>query len=215
MIEHLRALAALSPKSDHLQAIATLVALVNPGVSAMIFINTGQGQSKASAVRAASLAMFTVLVILLTAALVGASILKLFGISLDAFTVTGGLVLMFIGFLMLRGPVAPSAPATSPDGGAGTGNLGKLILFAASPGTITGVITISAAQSPDKFPITAVVAVMVVLLVTWLLLVGLAMRGSSATRPGMARDMLSRYMGLIIVAMGVQFALTGYKAFMG
>jgi multiple antibiotic resistance protein len=30
----------------------------------------------------------------------------------------------------------------------------------------------------------------------------------------LAHDMVSRYMGLIVIAMGIQYALTGYKAFM-
>jgi multiple antibiotic resistance protein len=50
--------------------------------------------------------------------------------------------------------------------------------------------------------------------VTWLLLLVAATRGGDAKRPGLARDMVSRYMGLIIIAMGIQFALKGYKAFM-
>jgi multiple antibiotic resistance protein len=36
---------------------------------------------------------------------------------------------------------------------------------------------------------------------------------SRRRRPGLARDMVSRYMGMIIIAIGIQFALKGYKAF--
>ncbi|MBV1926378.1 MAG: hypothetical protein KUG62_04420 [Rhodobacteraceae bacterium] len=38
---------------------------------------------------------------------------------------------------------------------------------------------------------------------------------NNADEPSLTHDMISRYMGLIVVAMGIQFALTGYKAFMG
>jgi multiple antibiotic resistance protein len=137
-----------------------------------------------------------------------------FGISLDAFSVAGGGVLMFIGFSMLQGTASPSTPENAGDQGASTASLGRLILFAASPGTITGVITIVAAHRRPGIPITALSAIAVVLAVTWLLLLVAATRGGDAKRPGLARDMVSRYMGLIIIAMGIQFALKGYKAFM-
>jgi hypothetical protein len=43
-----------------------------------------------------------------------------------------------------------------------------VILFAASPGTITGVITLSAAHTRLGFPVTALVAVVVASALTWL-----------------------------------------------
>jgi multiple antibiotic resistance protein len=198
---------------EHLQAIATLVSLVNPAVCAMMFSGIVRGQSRAVAYRDATKAMVVTGVVLLTAAFAGSPILKLFGISLDAFSVAGGAVLMFIGFNMLRGASAPPATAGGGDGAASAG-LGSLILFAASPGTIAGVVTIVAAHRTGAIPITAIVAIVVVLLATWGLLLLASRTGSSSTSPGLARDMASRYMGLIIIAMGIQFALTGYKAFM-
>ncbi len=210
MLEHLHGTAALK---DHLQAIATLISLVNPGVSALIFSSIVQGQSKAGAIRAATFGMFIVGVVLAIAAFAGAPLLRVFGISLDAFSVAGGGVLIFIGFSMLQGNGTPSAVGES-ESTPGAPNLGPLVLFAASPGTITGVITISAAQTRAHFPITALVAIVIVVAVTWLVLLGVALRRDASTSSGIARDMTSRYMGLIIIAMGLQFALTGYKAFM-
>jgi multiple antibiotic resistance protein len=198
---------------EHLQAIATLVSLVNPAVCAMMFSGIVLGQSRAVAYRDATKAMVITGVVLLTAAFAGSPILKLFGISLDAFSVAGGIVLMYIGFTMLRGGSAPPTPGGGEKAGAAAG-LGSLILFAASPGTITGVVTITAAHRTGAIPITAVVAIVVVLLATWALLLATARRASSSSSPGLAHDMISRYMGLIIIAMGIQFALTGYKAFM-
>jgi multiple antibiotic resistance protein len=48
----------------------------------------------------ATKAALTVLVILVIAALVGAKVLQIFGVSLDAFSVAGGGVLAWIGFSM-------------------------------------------------------------------------------------------------------------------
>lgn len=211
MLEHLRSLFGAYSMSDHLQAIATIFSLVNPFVCALMFASLVHGQSRAAKLRAASSAMLTVAFVLVVAAVAGAHILKVFGISLDAFRVAGGAVLIMIGSSMLQGPGGSSSPEPQ---GTQTGNMSRLMLFAASPGTITGVITISAAHAGTKLPITALTAIAVVIAVTWLLLIASAMRGGTGKPPSVARDMTSRYMGLIIIAMGIQFALTGFKAFM-
>jgi multiple antibiotic resistance protein len=95
-----------------------------------------------------------------------------------------------------------------------TQSLTPLILFAASPGTITGVITISVAHTRMKLPVTSLVAIVVGTGITWLAMVLVAHFGGKAGGGGFLRDTLTRFMGLIVLSMGVQFALTGYRAFM-
>jgi len=194
--------------NQQLQAIATIFSLINPVVCVMIFSGIAQGKPRGAAYREATAAMLIVAFVLGIAALFGSNVLHAFGISLDAFSVAGGAVLMFIGFSMLAGG------NSRPDEGDG-GGLGKLVLFAASPGTITGVITIATAHSKDGFPVTALVAIAAISLFTWVLLLVSVSTGSGDKKPSLGREMASRYMGLIIVAMGIQFALTGFKEFMG
>jgi multiple antibiotic resistance protein len=211
--------AAEDSMEDHLQAIATLFSLVNPMVCAMMFTGLTAGRTKPQRISDATRAILTIAVVLVVAALAGASILKIFGIRLDVFSVAGGIVLSFIGFRMLvgSGSTDKPGPASRTAGPSGAGaTLAPMILFAASPGTITGVITTAASHSRDGVPLTALVGIGVVLAVTWALLL-LVARGSKAagtTAPSLAHDMVSRYMGLIVIAMGIQYALTGYKAFM-
>jgi multiple antibiotic resistance protein len=109
--------------------------------------------------------------------LVGAPVLNLFGISLDIFSVAGGGVLVWMGFSMLRGSTAGTASSDK-------SSLTPLILFAASPGTITGVITLSVAHSGSGLPVTALVAVAVATLVTWLILVLFSKAGARAGGAG-------------------------------
>jgi multiple antibiotic resistance protein len=81
---------------------------------------------------------------------------------------------------------------------------------------MTVVITTAAAHSRDGIPLTAQVGIGVVLAVTWILLLLIA-RGSQAAErkaPGLAHDMVRCYMGLIVIAMGIQYALSGFKAFL-
>jgi multiple antibiotic resistance protein len=121
-------------------------------------------------------------------------------------------VLSWIGFSMLRGsPTSPSSAA--PDDTAKKVSLAPLILFAASPGTITGVITLAATHTRLTFPVTALVAVVVATAIMWLVIVLTIFLGSRAQGGGFVRDTATRFMGLIVIAMGVQFALTGIRAF--
>jgi multiple antibiotic resistance protein len=205
---------------NHLQAIATLFSLVNPMVCAMMFTGLTADRTTPQRMADATRAILTIAVVLVIAALAGARILKVFGIPLDVFSVAGGIVLSFIGFTMLAGSKSTDKPDPADrtaDSSAGGATLAPMILFAASPGTITGVITTAAAHSSDGVPLTAMVGTGVVLTFTWVLLL-LVARGSKAEdkeAPSLAHDMVSRYMGLIVIAMGIQYALTGYKSFMG
>ena len=153
-----------------------------------------------------------VLFILALSALLGTKILHLYGVSLDAFSVAGGGVLSWIGFSMLRGNPTNDKSA-SPERLGEKVSLAPLILFAASPGTITGVITLAATHTKLMFPVTALVAVVVATLVMWLVIVLAILMGRRAGGGGFVHDTVTRFMGLIVIAMGVQFALTGLRAF--
>lgn len=122
----------------------------------------------------------------------------------------GGIVLGWMGFSMLasKPPPMPSKQGEA----AGNTSLAPLILFAASPGTITGVITISAVHSKLDLPLTALVAIAVAVLVTWAVMLWVG-RSGGQQRQSLARDTTTRFMGLIVLAMGVQFILTGIQSF--
>ena len=90
-------------------------------------------------------------------------------------------------------PQPPANPSLTPQ-----------ILFAASPGTITGVITLSVAHAKSGIPVTALMAVATTMM--WILIVA----GSG----GFVHHAVIRFMGLIVIAMGIQFALSGVRSFM-
>jgi multiple antibiotic resistance protein len=194
-----------------LQAIVTVLSLVNPMICGAMFARIEAGQARAVQLADATKAALAVLIILVVAALVGARVLQVFGVSLDAFSVAGGAVLAWIGFTMLR---ADSAPAQNPskEGADEKPSITPLILFAASPGTITGVITLAVTHAKLQLPVTALVAVAVATVVMWIVMVLMA-RGGTRAPGGFLRDTATQFMGLIVVAMGVQFALTGVRAF--
>src|SRR5512140_557896 len=70
-------------------------------------------------------------------------------------------------------------------------SLTPLILFAASPGTITGVITLSVAHTRMTFPLTSLIAIAVATGITWLAMLLVAHFGGKQESGGFLRDTLT------------------------
>ena len=80
--------------------------------------------------------------------------------------------------------------------------------------TWAGFITLTVAHAKLALPVTALVAIAVAVVVMWVVMVLVARGGPRASGAGsLMHDMVTRFMGLIVVAMGVQFALTGFRNF--
>lgn len=194
------------------QAIVTVLAVINPMVCGSIFLTLtpklAPAQRRSAAVRVA----LSILVILVASALVGLRVLSIFGISLDVFRIVGGMIIAYMGFDMLRGrqSVGQASP-TDDDDAAQPNALAPLIMFAAGPGTITAVVTLAAVHTPNGLPVTAIVAAVVGAAVTFAVLLLAVRAGSHLGRNTQAA--VTRFMGLIVAAMGMQFVLTGLKAF--
>jgi multiple antibiotic resistance protein len=189
---------------EQVQAIVTVLSLVNPAICGMLFAQAEVGRSGTGRLADATKAALAILAILVVAALAGTRVLDLFGVSLDAFMVAGGGVLAWMGFSMLSGRVAASGSAATSSNS--TPSLTPLILFAASPGTITGVITIAAAHSRLRLPTTALVAIATATAVTWLVMLLAARLAGKRQGGGFLRDTITRLMGLIVLSMPIRLA---------
>jgi multiple antibiotic resistance protein len=194
------------------QAVVTILAVINPVVCDSIFLTLttklAPAQKRSAAIRVA----LSILIILVASALVGLTVLGIFGISLDVFRIVGGMIIAYMGFDMLRGHQTVGQASPADDDTVAPTSLAPLIMFAAGPGTITAVVTLAAVHTPDGLPLTAIVAAVIgagVTLTALLVAVGM---GSHVGRSTQA--IVTRFMGLIVASMGMQFVLTGLKAFL-
>jgi multiple antibiotic resistance protein len=195
-----------------MQAIVTVLAVINPVVCGSIFLTLTSDQGLAQKRRAAIRVALSILVILAGSALIGLRVLSVFGISLDVFQIVGGIIIAYMGFGMLGGAhQAPEAPQ-SPGASHAPNSLAPLVMFAAGPGTITAVVTMAAAHAPTGLPVSALAASAIGAGVTFGVLLLASQLGSHINQNTQA--VVTRFMGLIVTAMGMQFALTGLKAFM-
>ena len=191
----------------YIHSTIAMLAVINPVVCGVMMLQIGTGENKKSNIILGVKAMLVVLVLLLVAALAGTYILNAFGISINAFKVVGGIILSFIGFQMLQGPRNTNNKNDEQSG------IMPLIMFAASPGTITMVITLSVAHDPNGLPVSAIIGLTAAVLITMGIMT--AMEFLSKGGKPKAQALFSKFMGVIIVAMGVQFMLDGIKLFFG
>ena len=145
--------------NEYIQAFVTIVALVNPANCAQMFSDCTANTPREQKTMVAMRSVATIGIILLIAAFAGVSILNIFGVSLNAFSAAGGGILIWIGASMIKS--AQSSPhAELEEGSKASDSVTPLILFAASPGTITGVITVSASHQQRFIPVTAIAGVL-------------------------------------------------------
>jgi len=195
------------------QAIITVLAVINPVVCGSIFLTLTSRFSPSQKRSAAVKVALSILIILVVSAMIGLKVLGIFGISLDAFRIVGGVIIAYMGFDMLRGHQTVGQTAPTDGDTVVSSSLSPLVMFAAGPGTITAVVTLAAAHTPQGLPVTAIVGAVIgagVTFVVLLLAVAVGARVGSSTQA-----MITRFMGLIVASMGMQFVLTGLKAFFG
>ena len=121
------------------------------------------------------------------------------------------MIIAYMGLDMLRGRslVGQAPPSENPLNTGGS--LAPLIMFAAGPGTITAVVTLAAVHTPDGLPWTALAAAIVGAAVTFAVLLLSIRAGSHLGQSTQAS--VTRFMGLIVASMGMQFVLAGLKVF--
>jgi len=160
--------------------------------------------------RRASVAVFAVLVIF---SLAGALIFQMLGISLGAFKIAGGVVLLLLALDMIR--TQPSRTRiTEGEVAAGAEKEDMAIVplatpLLAGPGSIaTAIVLMSRARAgPWWHVLPVLVAILAVAVATFLILAGATTTERVVGRTGLA--IIERAAGLLLVAVAVQFMLDG------
>ena len=193
--------------TNYIQATFTVLAVINPLICGVILLQTKGGLPNKTRIFEATKAVLAVFVILILSALMGKYILQAFGISMNVFQIIGGIIIAYIGFGMF-------SPHAQPDDGDQTDQktLSKLIMFAASPGTIATVIALSAVHDGAGLPVIAMSGVSLAVFLTWIIMLVMILSSGRVKKGG--QQIFTRLMGLILISMGLQFVLTGLKNFM-
>lgn len=189
------------------QATIAVVAIANPLGAAPIFLGVTEGVGDAERSRLAVRATLAVFFILVASTLVGRPLLSALGISLPAFRAGGGLIILLMGLEMLRGQrTRVQDPRKLDEDVEDTVMVPFAMPMVAGPGAITTVITLASheGRAPVLVVIAAIAAMCVFLFVVLRSATWLDRRISQRSQ-----RIFLRFMGLILVAMGVQFVADG------
>lgn len=193
--------------------LGALFAIMNPFINLPIFLSLTAGETvsrqRAMAIGIALYAAMMCAVIVLA----GSSIISFFGVSIDAFRVAGGLVLLGIAFSMLNGSSITSHERGDhekhPDEDGDIAFYPMTFPMIIGPGTIATLIIYSAqAHNAERFVALAAV-IAAVLLALFVVLFFAAAIGKLLSAK--MRVIMTRLMGMILAAIAVEMVLDGAK----
>jgi len=199
-------------------------AIMNPIANTPIFMGLCDGYTESEQKMVAFKSLSTAFIIVAIFAIAGHFIFKIFGISLPAFRITGGILIFMIGYHMLNGKTSPVQKTRKSDANASAppseeeeeARLSIAISplatpLLAGPGTIaTAMNFVSDSTHPVFRTILAVILAFGVLCgITYYIFINgqklVTFLGDEALR------VITRMMGLILAVMGVQMLIHGIQ----
>ena len=192
-------------------ALSSIFFLVDPFAALPTFLAVTAGANAQRRRKMAWKASVTALVVLSAFAVAGQYIFKMFGITLPAFEIAGGVILLLIGLDMLEAKRSPTqesheeAAAAARKEDAGIVPLGIPML--AGPGAITSVMVL-VGQVQNPWQMLAILMSILVTAAICYLVLGNSDRVARALGETGVR-ILVRIMGLLLVALAVQYFVNG------
>ena len=208
-----RYIARMSDSTVHFATVLmAFFAIMKPIANAPLFIGLTDGLDQATRRKIALQAVLLAFVIVSLFTIGGRTIFHLFGITLPAFRMAGGVLVALVGYNLLQGKHSSVHTPTAEDNkksenaalGIAISPLAMPIL--AGPGTIVTAMNFAAHSTIPE--ITRVVgAFAVICIVTWASFVG----GQAMVRflGANAIKVISRLMGLILAVIGTQMLIAG------
>lgn len=187
-------------------------AIMNPIANVPIFLGLTSDEDAQTTAAVAFKSLMLAFIIVAFFSVAGNVLFKLFGLTLPAFQITGGIIVFLIGFHMLQGgPSTVQHPSTEDKEKSREAALGIAVSplampILAGPGTITTAMNFSAGGGMMNVAIT-ITMFAVLCVITYVLFVFgekfVAYIGSSAL------GVITRMMGLILAVIGTQMVITG------
>ena len=192
-------------------ALSSIFFLVDPFAALPTFLAVTAGADKQRRRRMAWKASLTALVFLSAFAIAGQYIFRMFGITLPAFEIAGGIILLLIGLDMLeakRSPTQESSEDTTEAAAKDDAGIVPLgIPMLAGPGAITSVMVL-VGQAQTRWQMAAILISIFITAAICYLVLGNSDKVARALGDTGIR-ILVRIMGLLLVALAVQYFVNG------
>jgi MarC family membrane protein len=199
---------------------ASLFALLNPLGFLPIFIAYSAGEKRNVQRWLALFVALTALVLLLVFFFAGSSLLKFFGISLDSFRIAGGVLLLIIGIKIVNGDSSKAAKDLVAEDQKSDFREAQLVYrkiviplaipLLVGPGVIANVI-LYASEAEAKKDYTLLVGLIATIIVICCLVFVIFLSGRWLQKVvgDVGLNIITRILGLLVAAIGVQFIITG------
>ena len=193
-----------------LVTFASVLFIVDPIAVVPTYLVITQGQTTAQRHATARRACIAAALMLIVFALAGKGIFGLFGITMPAFRIAGGLILWLVAMDMLRG--SRSTQEGSPEISEGQAKEDVAVTplampMLAGPGAISTVMVLSRQARGVTQTVVVYASIVLTLVISWITLhvaETLVLRiGQTGIR------VMTRIMGLLLAAIAVQFVITG------
>jgi multiple antibiotic resistance protein len=197
-------------------ALATLLVISDPIFMSAIFLGLTHDLDKSQRAEVALRGSFIAFLILLGAGLAGAKLLSLLGISLSAFRIAGGLLLLSSAAEMVfdrrtQRQQELATKAVTVDHVKNIAAFPLAIPLLAGPGAISAMILLAGRAEGDVTKLSALYAVAAFVMLSCYLSFRAAERISKMM--GITgRAVISRLLGIILAALAVQFIIDGVRA---
>jgi multiple antibiotic resistance protein len=205
-------------QSHLVQFVTSLVALLNPLADFALFLSLTTGRSRSEQRGIAVQAAIAIAVIMVTTLWLGNPILTGFGISIDAFSVAGGIILFGIGLGMLNSKSGESSKADTHQANIEAGQKKESpaivplgIPISAGPGVITALLVSShsnTAGAPGLLALSVACLALSVMMGVVFWFAPVMGRWLGAT----AMHISTQVMGLVVTAIASQMVLNGVRA---
>jgi multiple antibiotic resistance protein len=201
--------------SDFIGAFVTLFVVVEPLGLAPVFLAATARHSGAARIGIATRACVYAFLILTGAALGGAALLRVMGITLPAFRVAGGLLLFSIASEMVLGVrigrESQTAHQALVENGRHVAAFPLAIPLMAGPGAITAALLISGEAHGDPARLAALIgAILAVIALCWIVC-RLAF-GVQRLIGASASIVMEKLIGVLLASLAVQFVMDGARS---
>lgn len=206
------------PSLDHVfNAFVTILVTIDPPGLAPLFLALTRGMNRQQRAQVGMRASVIGFVVLALFALAGAAILSIFGITLPAFRVAGGLLLFYIAFEMIF-ERRQERKEKSADAAITKDHIHNIAAFPlaipliAGPGAISATVLLSGSFPGVAGQAVLVGVILAGIVLTWLVFLLAERVDGFLGQTG--RSILTRLLGVILAALAVQFVADGVKALM-
>lgn len=199
-----------------LVTFASMLFIVDPIAVVPTYLVITQGQTTTQRQTTARRASIAAAVILVVFAAAGSRIFNLFGITMPAFRIAGGLILWLVAMDMLHGNRSTQEGAAEIMEGQAKDDVALTPLampMLAGPGAISTVMVLSGQARSTAQTIVVYSAIVLTLFISW---VTLHLAERLVKRMGQTGiRVMTRIMGLLLAAIAVQFVITGVREAIG